>query len=120
MGVGCATIVAEVPALQPRLNALRAKYARQIASQYAGGLGEFLDTNRAEWKDACRQLSPDGNEHAVPYLWDGFIRNMIATAAKDRLPWPLGAVVGGALGLVPIRWLPLPRPRKLQGAVAKL
>ena len=48
MGVGSAEIVAQVPALQPRLDVLRAKYGRQIATQYAGGLTEFIDKNRAE------------------------------------------------------------------------
>jgi len=56
----------------------------------------------------------------MPYIWDGFIKNMITTVVKDRLPWPVGAIVGGVLGLVPLSWLPLPGPPKPPTATAKL
>lgn len=56
MGVGCAEIVAQVPELEPQLDVLRAKYGRQIATQYAGGLSGFIDSNREQWKESCRQL----------------------------------------------------------------
>ena len=56
--------------------------------------------------------SPDGDENAVPYVWDGFIKNMITTVIKSRLPWPVGVIAAGVLQIVPLSWLPLPGPPK--------
>ena len=118
MGVGCATIVKRVPGLQPRLDELRAKYARQITSQWPT-MSTFLAQNRADWKEACQALSSDANELAFPYIWDGFIKGTITRVVHERLPWPFSALVGGLLGLLPVSWLPLPGgPRKTTAVTA--
>lgn len=60
-----------------------------------GGLAEFLAQNRADWRESCQLLA--GDENAVPYIWDGMIKER-AKAQAPRLLAPL-------VGLVPMSWL---------------
>ena len=109
-GVGALRILDAVPALAPKIDELRAKYDAQVQGQYGSGLSEFLASNREDWRVACALLSHDGDEDAVPYMWDGLIQQRIRAAVAGRLPWPLGAVAARVVGLLPLSWLPMPAP----------
>jgi len=90
--LGLATILSRTPALQGRVDALRAKYASQVKSKYAGGMMTVLRKNKAEWKEACAALT-GGNEKAVPYMWDDMLGVMMASqmGKKDGLGGAIAA-----------------------------